>query len=394
MPFRYPLNKERAFFPMNLRPLVFLGSGVSRPTFGECGLVDGLTEALFQDRWVLTTAETWEPDRGHNAAYRQPPVQEFLKRLSGHVEDYYMESRGSRPNYEDLYGLAHQVSDEDGWRDNAAVAPFRLEVRRLCVDLLPPRRSFADKPLENLARRSLDFIQKVIATQLITPERIEGLELLRALVQNRGSQPLTICTLNHDLLVEKFLDGDRIVDGFSPNPIHEVRYFDRHEFAITDCDVKLLKLHGSINWRVLPNDDVGIFTPADNRKDRNGEPIDVRQDQPKFLTGAVNRLLDYQTGIFLAQLTEFDRALEEHDLIVMSGYGWGDQGISRRLKVWASKQDRRIVLLHEEPENLQAARPLQHSFDRLVKDRRLILIRKWMKDVGIDEIQAALSGLS
>lgn len=379
---------------MSFKPLVFLGSGVSRPTFGDGGLVDGLTDSLFQDRWVLTTAETWEPDRGYNAAYFQPLVQEFLQRLRGHVEDYYVENRGSRPNYEDLYGLAHQIADEDGWRDNAAVAPFRLGVRSLCADLLQARRSFADKPLENLASRSLDFIQKVIASKLVAPTKIEGLELLATLVTNRGSQPLTICTLNHDLLVEKFLGGKRIVDGFSSTPIYGVRYFDRREFAAADCDVKLLKLHGSINWRVLPNDDTGVFTASvDNCKGRDGKPIGVRQDQPRFLTGAANKLLDYQSGIFLAQLIEFDRALDEHDLIVMSGYGWGDQGISRRLKVWAfGKAARRMVFLHEEPETLQAARPLQHSFERLEKSGKLVLIRKWMKDVGIDEIQAALAG--
>lgn len=379
---------------MSLKPLVFLGSGVSRPTFGDGGLVDGLTEALFQDRWVLTTAETWELDREYNRALVQPPVQEFLRRLRGHVEDYYVETRSSRPNYEDLYGLAHQVSDEEGWRDNAAVAPFRLEVRSLCADLLPPRRSSAHKPLYDLASRSLDFIQTIIASKLVTPAKIEGLELLAALVQSRGSEPLTICTLNHDLLVEKFLADHRIVDGFSPAPIHGVRYFNRHEFAANDCDVRLLKLHGSIDWRVLANDDTGIFTTSvDKCKTRDGKPIEVRQDQPRFLTGAANKLLDYQSGIFLAQLTEFDRALDEHDLIVMSGYGWGDQGISRRLKVWAfGKPARRVVLLHEEPETLQAARPLQHSFERLEKDGKLVLIRKWMKDVGIDEIEAAIAG--
>jgi hypothetical protein len=195
--------------------------------------------------------------------------------------------------------------------------------------------------------------------------------------------------LNHDLLVEHFLRGTRIVDGFSPVPIHGVRYFDHREFQVTDCDVKLLKLHGSINWRVLPNDDIGIFTLTDS-KGRDGGPIEVRQDQPWFLTGVGNKLLDYQTGIFSAQLTEFDRALDEHDLIVMSGYGWGDHGISRRLRSWARTKGR-IILLHQEPESLQVTRTLQHSFEQLVKNGRLLLIRKWMAGVGIDEILAALS---
>jgi hypothetical protein len=62
---------------MSLKPLVFLGSGVSRPTFGDDRLVDGLTEALFQDRWFLTTAETWELDREYSRALIQPPQHSF-----------------------------------------------------------------------------------------------------------------------------------------------------------------------------------------------------------------------------------------------------------------------------------------------------------------------------
>jgi hypothetical protein len=178
------------------------------------------------------------------------------------------------------------------------------------------------------------------------------------------------------------------------SPINGVRYFDRNEFAATtECDVKLLKLHGSINWRVLSNDDTGIFAaPGAECRNRDGGPIDLRQRHPRFLTGGPNKLLNYQAGIFLAQLAEFDRALEGHDSLLMSGYGWGDQGISRRLKDWAfAKAGRRILLLHADPDSLRAARPLQHSFDRLIEKGSLIVIEKWMKDVAIDEGWRALS---
>ena len=373
-----------------MKPLVFLGSGISMPSFDKkCvgyASVESLTKALFDGAWFRVTTGDWQEDASHDSrSPYQPPCQEFLRRLRKRTEDYYLVQRGSLINYEDLYSLIQQIMDEAGWRDNAAIKPFRIEMDDMCADLYKPGRT-----LENLARETIGFIQHVIATKLGIEVPTEGLKLLKEMSGLPGAEPLTICTLNHDLLVESFLKAEDVsyTDGFLSVPEYGIRYFDPDEFARKDAKVKLLKLHGSINWWQLDaknggGEQIGIreLLLWDNCRTRNGKNLYRRENHPLFLTGS-DKLAAYQSGIFLAQMREFERALDEHDLIVMSGYGWGDKGINIRLKSWVfEKEGREIILLHKTPNKLTPRRALQHSFRPMVKEKKLILIRKWMCDV-------------
>ncbi len=383
---------------MKKKPLVFLGSGVSLPSFEKAngkgyGSTENLTNALFEKSWFLTTVNDWRVDAPHGSrSPYQPPCQEFLSRLRKWTEDYYSDERGSLINYEDLYSLTQQISDEAGWSDNAAIKPFRVEINKLCADLCDPHKTICDKPLERLALETLGFIQNVIASKLCVEVPTIGFDLLKALAGLSGVEPLTICTLNHDLLVERYLEAEFIpyTNGFGQEQVNGVRYVDRTEFARNDFRVKLLKLHGSINWwRLVADgkspvrDRLGIpVRPLEECRSVAGERLSKRDSVPWFLTGSDNKLIDYQAGIFLAQLREFDRALDEHDLIVMSGYGWGDKGINIRLISWVfEKQGRQIILLHEKPDKLHPQRALLHTFKWMVNERKLIPVRKWMCDV-------------
>ena len=160
-----------------MKPLVFLGSGVSLPTFGDAGSLANLTEALFEEPWARTTSGTWlakEP----SPTDEKPPCQEFLLRMRKLVEDYYFDQRGSRPNYEDLFYLIEQIDDELAWRGNASVEPFREKVKSLCADLCESRKSQYDDPLRSLTGETLIFIQHVIAHKLHTNCPPVGFELL------------------------------------------------------------------------------------------------------------------------------------------------------------------------------------------------------------------------
>ena len=378
-----------------MKPLVFLGAGVSLPSLGETGSVDSLTNALFDEPWTRAPSGEWHPATTSSpAAFHQPKCQEFLARLREQTANYY--SNDSRPpiNYEDLYFLADQLCDESGWTDNAAIEPFRVALSGLTSDLYG---SPGDGGFEELCRETLNFIQYVIATKLRKKVPVVGFDLLRTLAALPGRNPLTICTLNHDLLIERFLEDEFIpyLDGFKQTPEYGIRYFDRGEFNRDGSKAKLLKLHGSLNWwRFRPNnggfddEQTGIPTATwDECLNKRGKPFRPMDSLPRFLTGYGNKLVAYQGDIFLAQMREFDRALDEHNKIVMSGYGWGDNGVNIRLKNWIwEKPDRQIILLHEEPEILRPRRALQHFFDEMVAQGRLMLLRKFMGHVEDSEV--------
>src|SRR5882724_8580877 len=118
-----------------MKPLIFFGSGVSRPS----GLPDvvRLTEAIFADRWAKHGDSNFYPKRaGDPPCAETKRCQEFLRRLLARVEPYYLERRGTAPNYEDLFFLVEQIQyDELAWDDNAALQSFRQETKRLSTDL-------------------------------------------------------------------------------------------------------------------------------------------------------------------------------------------------------------------------------------------------------------------
>ena len=75
----------------------------------------------------------------------------------------------------------------------------------------------------------------------------------------------------------------------------------------------------------------------------------------------------------------------------MSGYGWNDKGINGRLFQWLrSSLMNKIILLHREPEEKikkGSKSPMWHSYDDLVKNGRLIPVKKWLSEVNIEQIK-------
>jgi len=202
-----------------MKPLIFFGSGVSRPH----GLpnVDELTSALFENRWAKHgDSNFYAAQRAGARCPETQRCQEFLGRLTKAVASYYQKQRGSPPNYEDLFFLVEQLQyDEFAWDDNAAVYRFRQEIKRLSTDLSrSPNLVDSKYWFQNLTSTCVDFIQCVVWHELRSGKCPVGLDLLIELTDLDGAQPLTVCTINHDLLVERtFRDaGISYIDGFGP----------------------------------------------------------------------------------------------------------------------------------------------------------------------------------
>lgn len=91
-------------------------------------------------------------------------------------------------------------------------------------------------------------------------------------------------------------------------------------------------------------------------------------------------------------MQEFDRALDTHSVIVMSGYGWGDKGINMRLKNWLwAKRGRRILLLYENLESLGHSKALFFQVEKLLEKQMLVPIGKWFCDSKIAGLAPYLS---
>jgi hypothetical protein len=99
-----------------------------------------------------------------------------------------------------------------------------------------------------LGEEACFFIESVLAG-VLRSKTLVGFDLILELVNSPQIEQLNIVTPNHDTLVERFLaeNGIDFVDGFG-KPDGDVRWYDDYTYDIDQARIRLVKLHGSINW--------------------------------------------------------------------------------------------------------------------------------------------------
>lgn len=386
--------------------MLFLGSGISFPS--ELPNVNQITVSLLNDEWFnhsdLTFVRGEHPSEYFRKQNFVPRLQLFLKILKEFSDSFYQKRNQNSASYEDLFYLCKQIDDhESGEVDNPGLIPFIDFLNSKIVDICKPIPS---KPefkidLKVLANRSCDFIQNVVWNSLSTNKEPVGMELIVELAKLNRIDKLDIVTLNHDLLLEKLLSNNDLpfIDGFD-SPDGEVRYFNPVLYS-NNNKINFYKLHGSINWyrfrnydkkRNITMDRYGMAIGNDlwHTKDSTGNMLDIIDIHPIFLTGSYNKLSSYNFGIFRFLNCKFDEAIANHNIIIMSGYGWNDKGVNGRLMQWIkSSLKNKIVLLHRNPiEQIKkrSKSPMWHSYDGLVKEGRLVPIEKWLSEAGFADI--------
>lgn len=373
--------------------LLFLGSGVSRPS-GMDGVRE-LTNAVLSEPLVFIGSDDFVPA---SAGLTPMPgyervaaaAQGFLRVLKAYADRYYAVRNGQESNYEDIFYLARQISDDRlGEIDNPAVDGFIREVREQCEPFLPHMKDIitGDRyPI--LVRRACRLIQSVVARRLATPSKIVGFDFAAELALDPLLKSYDVVTLNHDVLTETFLRnaGHTVIDGFDA-PDGDVRRFNPARFD-AGGRIRLLKLHGSIDWYRYGEADgtkwfaIPIKGDAQHAKDAAGNLLSLA-DGPNFLAGTVNKILDYNNGIFAEQFFRFHQFLKAHDLVIVSGYGFNDKAVNGRLWDWLfEKATRRMVVLHAKPDELfaHARGSFANAHRQLSTDHRLILINQWMQN--------------
>jgi hypothetical protein len=303
--------------------------------------------------------------------------------------------RGDTTTYEDLFYLCEQIRLWNiGLVDNSLVTPLMEIIEHKAGRLLTGRSIMARmSDLGSLAEKACFFIESVVADEL-RPKGIVGLDLILELATAPYIEQLNIVTLNHDTLIEQFLAENKVefIDGFGERD-GDVRWYDESVYDESHARVRILKLHGSVNWysfslngRSRPA--IVLGTDVTHIRDGEGARLTPQFRRPSFLSG-INKAVAYQRGIYADMHFRFHQLLRQCKQIVMSGYGWGDIAINFRLDTWLDQnRNNNIILLHKTPEKLvERSLIMASGYDYWTRCGQLIPIPKWLCEASLSELK-------
>jgi len=390
--------------------LFLLGSGISMPS-GMPG-IKKITNAVFAEGNPLFE----EDQRRHSIPLDHPvsgiryddverATRSMLLLLRSFCDQHHAMRGGAGANYEDIYYLAKQVFDyESREYDNSALFPFFTEFEQKLktlenelnrhVHIVETGLELERVSVSFYAERCMKLIETVVVEKLQLQGSIKGLDLLREAYRS-SSGILRVVSLNHDLLLESFFREERIVDGFKPYS-KDLKKWNPKAFDEKRKALLLLKPHGSIDWWRFSGDSsvdcfYKVLTPDVNHAmGSDGKCLNFARDR-MLLAGVTNKELSYGSGIFLELFYRFHEQLKQVNIIVTSGYGFGDKGINNRVWAWmAESAEHRLVILHVDRDLLirNAKASLKNHIDKFEEQNRIVFIDKFMQDVSYQELEA------
>jgi hypothetical protein len=384
------------------------GSGISIPAGMPC--VSQITEK------VLSGNGVWHHNNGnycfgaptYNSKFPDeyvPRMRAFIKRLDVEIRQYY--GSGRTVSYEDLYYAAFQIyHSELGGIDNPIVQAF---VDKILPDVEPLFIGEEDDikkrwKLHEIAEEATYYISDIVWHFLEPrPANFDYLCCVGDACRDTAISSLDLLTLNHDIVLEKYLDAHSVkyTAGFE-SPENNYHYWSPEVFADPSYRVRLLKLHGSVNWfryqssaATGKNDPVG--TADDGRhwliKDPNGELGFRDHGRPVLLVGTFNKMMEYSYRIFADLFCQFRHALRGTDLLIVCGYSFRDPGINEQVSEWAdSSQEKVMVVIHADPEALKkgARGNIFFRWNGWSEKKKLVVVRKCIQDTSWTDIQDAI----
>lgn len=286
----------------------------------------------------------------------------FLDKLKSVCDLYYLDDPNRFTNYEDLYYLAHAIFDSEMMKDNPLLLTLIQDLMPSIISSLTGGK-LRKWELRSLSDETTNYIRDVVWGLLSKKDvRVDYLESLLLPCLDSQRHKVGIFTLNHDTLIEKFFCEKRIdyTDGFKKRK-NCIRDMDLALFGDVSSKVRLLKLHGSINWfrydaenilgynYGIPKDDDIWHQVDENNRMRN--PLDGR---PELLVGTINKFYDYTTAVYSGLHKLFLDYLEGAKQLVICGYGFGDRVINRYIVQWHTiSNEHRITIVHHDRTGLK-----------------------------------------
>lgn len=361
-----------------------LGAGVSMPFGTPSGYV--LTDELlnpsslwYQDgsRFSLWHGDINDPFiKYHPSKEKIETISKFSKILISETEKYY-KLRGRTASYEDIYGLCYTLQDYKS--DKYVTEPLigRSYKRILCQCRFQRLFNYKIPQLSlvsDFCKLTMSFIKSILSIKLnIKDFSSTGLETLMNFIKNSYYHKINIFTLNHDIIVEKLLQQNSLnyTDGFDTNDYFITDFFLWNPSVYkSDQKINLLKLHGSIDWENFFLCPGQIYYTNSRGKDgldvykvktRDGRELTPSTD-PDFLTGSTNKFIYYNFDKFVDSQYWFKELIDESDILIISGYSFGDSGINRRILEWLYKGKQKKVIIID-PSKYETLK--EKSVDRL-----------------------------
>ncbi len=339
-------------------------------------------------------------------------VLPFINNVYLCLKDYFNAKQYiCTPNYEDLYNFIRQIKDEiSKEQDNYGLfCSLPILKEKLISDIIT-ENYLVDRISNNLLSISNDSLIYItnIVQRLLNKQNDKSewnyLSILNDLIKKNMS---TIFTLNHDTLLEQYFDenGIEYCDGFSEKD-GDTFHFKEESFNMSTT-INLIKLHGSVNWFIL-EDEKGRATyskPLTNDyhhiESSNGNYFYKSGYTNQMLVGSFNKLTDYNFGIFDTLFSEFTIRLREIQVLIISGYSFGDKGVNGKLKYWFNEdQNRKIIIIHPNKDDLlRRCRGmifwmLDNESKKTEDNRRINIIEKKFEDLLIEDIDSILNKIN
>jgi hypothetical protein len=191
--------------------------------------------------------------------------------------------------------------------------------------------------ITRLQSRMIAALGKILA---VDPADVSYLEPLLS----ESHSPIQIATLNYDRSVELLAENTGTAYDTG------IRNWDGgYSWSWNqDAEMRLLKLHGSLDWYLLkdpPGDKKLRADKVSLAEDLDDEKRRLSSDQLALVFGQGAKLRS--DGPFLAMLVEFDRMLKKTDRLVIVGYSFRDDHINAAVRRWHNERvDPSIVIIN------------------------------------------------
>lgn len=308
------------------------------------------------------------------------------------------------PNYEDLYYAVNELHEHLTYNyDNPCLEPLiaRLMEKADWSDLdRDPREGLRDAVSE-----ACNLIRSVVARSLSRDPEPTDLNLLTDIIHARQFQRVDIFTLNHDCHIETALQEAKLAyeDGFRRIGHKDVHAWSRDYLEQDSSYVTVCKLHGSVDWYraqiegycfedvlIRTRDDVEHLGQFELPQGRT-RPY-ISPDNRQILVGRHNKILSYTGGWYLELYYWFKRRIEHADVLVVSGYSFGDKGInSAIIDAFAPRDPRKLLIVidtSDESALLEKARYAIAGKWNMLKSRGLLTyVQRGFGSVKLEDLQ-------
>jgi NAD-dependent SIR2 family protein deacetylase len=182
-----------------------------------------------------------------------------------------------------------------------------------------------------LAQRMLTELRQLVAT---TSKDVGYLTPLVS--QSEQAKCLTIATLNYDLAIEGagMLGGVVVTTGIDD-------WISTGRWTWPSDGIRLLKLHGSIDWAWQPEQPIDGQLPR-GRVVVTDTPVDDLRP-PVVVFGQRGKLR--AEGPFLGLLAEFEKQLAVASRLIVIGYSFRDDHVNELIRRWIAEDIDRTVLV-------------------------------------------------